>query len=382
MALVEVFSLRNKLPFYWRLTTSFDNEFETPNELDFEFTILDGLLSTVRTPELLESLTKVYSLDYNIGYIQEDYDIAQPFVEDFRKFLFKYSDQLNPKANVLEIGCGGAVLLKELKDSGLNCVGVDPSPTALRASEKYGFELVPSFFDSSAFSAKFDLIFHSDVLEHSFDPMEFISDQRKILNRDGIIVVSVPDATENIKHGDISIAMHQHLQYFSADSLRALMMNSGFEILEIRTAGYGGSLYCAARKIDHTKGNIQLGHLDLKTPLPNFQDSVNRFIQLLSHMEGNIGFYVPLRTLPYLCASGIDMKNCNFRFFDDTAHWHGCHFDGTAIPIENFQDIVKNPPDIIFIMSLTFEKPIKEKLLEHFGSQIRLITLRDVLTIE
>jgi 2-polyprenyl-3-methyl-5-hydroxy-6-metoxy-1,4-benzoquinol methylase len=382
MALVEVFSLRNKLPFYWRLTSSFENEFETPNVLDFKFTILDGLLSTVRTPELLESLTKVYSLDYNIGYIQEDYDIAQPFVEDFRKFLFKYSNQLNPKANVLEIGCGGAVLLKELKDSGLNCVGVDPSPTALRASEKYGFELVPSFFDSSAFSFKFDLIFHSDVLEHSFDPMEFISDQRKILNKDGIIIISVPDATENIKYGDISMAMHQHLQYFSADSLRALMMNSGFEILEIRTAGYGGSLYCAARKIDHKKGKTQLDHLDLKTTLPNFQDSVNRFSQLLSHMEGDIGFYVPLRTMPYLCAAGIDMMNCNFRFFDDTAHWHGCHFDGTAIPIENFQDIVKNPPDIIFIMSLTFEKPIKQKLLEHFGSQIRLITLRDVLTIE
>ncbi len=382
MALVEVFSLRNKLPFYWRLTTSFDNEFETPNVLDFEFTVLDGLLSTVRTPELLESLTKVYSLDYNIGYIQEDYDIAQPFVEDFRKFLFKYTDQLNPKANVLEIGCGGAVLLTELKDSGLNCVGVDPSPIALRASEKYGFDLVPGFFDSSAFLAKFDLIFHSDVLEHSFDPMEFISEQRKILNKDGIIVISVPDATENIKYGDISMAMHQHLQYFSADSLRALMMNCGFEILEIRTAGYGGSLYCAARKIDHTQGNTQLGHNDLTTTLPNFQDSVNRFSQLLSHMEGEIGFYVPLRTLPYLCAAGKDMMNCNYRFFDDTAHWHGCHFDGTAIPIENFQDIVKNPPDIIFIMSLTFEKPIKQKLLEHFGSQIRLITLRDVLTIE
>ena len=379
---MEVFSLRNKLPFYWRLTTSFENEFETPDVLDFEFTILGDLLSTVRTPELLESLTKVYSLDYNIGYIQEDYDIAQPFVEDFRKFLFKYSNQLNPKANVLEIGCGGAVLLKELKDSGFNCVGVDPSPTAFRASEKYGFELVPSFFDSSAFSVKFDLIFHSDVLEHSFNPKEFIAEQRKILNKDGIIIISVPDATENIKYGDISMAMHQHLQYFSADSLTALMMNNGFEILEIRTAGYGGSLYCAARKTDHTKENTKLSHLDLKATLPNFQDSVNRFSQLLSHLEGDIGFYVPLRTMPYLCAAGKDLMNCNFRFFDDTAHWHGCHFDGTAIPIENFQDIVKNPPDIIFIMSLTFEKPIKQKLLEHFGSQIRLITLRDVLAIE
>ena len=206
-----------------------------------------------------------------------------------------------------------------------------------------------------------------------------MAEQRTILNKNGIVVISVPDATESITYADISMAMHQHLQYFSIDSLRNLMIDSGFEILEIRPAGYGGSLYCAARLTEESNENIRNKSLNTENQLPNFQDSVNRFIQLLSNLEGEIGFYVPLRTMPYLSAAGIDMKSCEYRFFDDTAHWHGKHFDGTAIPIENFQDIVENPPDVIVIMSLTFEKQIKERLTKEFGNQITVVTLREML---
>jgi hypothetical protein len=157
------------------------------------------------------------------------------------------------------------------------------------------------------------------------------------------------------------------------------MIDSGFEILEIRPAGYGGSLYCAARLIDEPNVNIRINSLDSENQLPNYQDSVNRFTQLLSKLDGEIGFYVPLRAMPYLCAAGIDMRSCKYRFFDDTAHWHGKHFDGTAIPIENFQDIVENPPDVIVIMSLTFEKQIEERLTKEFGNQITVFTLREML---
>ena len=379
MAVVENFDLGYKLPFYWRLTSSFESESQIPEVLDFAFTNLNGVISAARTSELLRSLTKVYSLDYNIGYIQEDYDIAQPFTEDFRKFLFKYSRTLKSEANVLEIGCGGAILLKELMEHGFNVVGIDPSPTAFRAARKYGFKLIQSFFRANDFSNKFDLIFHSDVLEHAFDPHEFIAEQRAILNKNGIIVISVPDATESLTYGDISMAMHQHLQYFSIDSLKNLMIESGFEILEIRPAGYGGSLYCAAQLMDESSEKIRFKSLDSENQLPNFQESVNKFSQLLSKLEGEIGFYVPLRAMPYLCAAGVDMKSCNYRFFDDTEHWHGKHFDGTAIPIENFQDIVENPPNTIVIVSLTFEKQIKDRLTKEFGDQITVVTLREVL---
>ena len=374
-----VFNLGGKLPFYWRLTTSPIGHPDVPEELEFSLTNDKGLISMVRTPELLENLAKVYELDYNIGYIQEEYDIAQPFVDDFRKFLFKYTNALTSNSTILEIGCGGAILLYELKELGFRTFGVDPSPTAIRAANKYGFNLVPKFFAAELFTEKFDLVFHSDVLEHAFDPRKFIDEQIKVLMPRGVMIISVPNAEENIENADISMAMHQHLQYFSKESLGRLMESAGFEILEIRAADYGGSLYCAARRKEEYKVNIQNHDSEKIYELPNFKDSIDKFRNALETAEGEIGFYVPLRAMPYLSAISVDMKNSEYRFFDDTTHWHGHHFDGTNIPIESFQDILKRPPNTIFIMSLTFERQIKTKIVSQFGDQITVLSLREIL---
>ncbi len=377
---MELFHLSNNLPFYWRLANSTVAHPEVPQELEFSLFNDQGLISLVRTPKLLQNLTKVYELDYNIGYIQEDYDIAQPFIADFRNFLFKYCHVLAPNSEILEIGCGGAILLHELKELGFKVSAADPSPTAIRAASKYGFSLVPKFFSSELFSEEFSLIFHSDVLEHAFEPKNFIDEQRKVLKPDGLIIISVPNAQENIEFGDISMAMHQHLQYFTPDSLSRLMQRAGFEILEIRAADYGGSLYCAARKTDLQQSKPDTISSSQAYELPNFSDAIERFRSALESAGREIGFYVPLRALPYLTAVHANLRNSDYRFFDDTKHWHGNYFDGTNIPIESFQDIIERPPKTIFIMSLTFEKQIKSKIMSHFGDEIAIICLRDLVS--
>jgi 2-polyprenyl-3-methyl-5-hydroxy-6-metoxy-1,4-benzoquinol methylase len=380
VAIVEVFQLGNKLPFYWRLTTSTLAYPGVPEELDFSLTNDQGLVSVVRTPELLENLAKVYELDYNIGYIQEDYDIAEPFIADFRKFLFKYSSALPLNSEILEIGCGGAILLNELTELGFRTFAVDPSPTAIRAAEKYGFKIIPKFFAPELFSETFSLVFHSDVLEHAFDPRKFIDEQRTVLKPNGLIIISVPNAQESLEYSDISMAMHQHLQYFTPESLSKLLESAGFRILEIRAADYGGSIYCAARRKEESETDLVKNNSKKVYELPNFKDSIDKFRSALETANGEVGFYVPLRAMPYLSAISVDMKKSNYRFFDDTTHWHGHHFDGTNIPIESFQDILKKPPKTIFIMSLTFEKQIKSKISSHYGDKITIVTLRDILS--
>ena len=158
------------------------------------------------------------------------------------------------------------------------------------------------------------------------------------------------------------------------------MESAGFEILEIRAADYGGSLYCAARRVDEYEVNLVEQNSIEPYKLPNFKDSIDKFRSTLETADGAIGFYVPLRAMPYLSAISVDMKNSEYRFFDDTSHWHGHHFDGTNIPIESFQDILKRPPNTIFIMSLTFEKQIKEKIVSQFGDEITVVSLREILS--
>jgi hypothetical protein len=64
------------------------------------------------------------------------------------------------------------------------------------------------------------------------------------------------------------------------------------------------------------------------------------------------GFYMPLRSAPYLAA--FDAMRPGVRVFDDTAHWHRGQIDGLPFAIENFADFAANPPASVFVMSLTF----------------------------
>ena len=93
---------------------------------------------------------------------------------------------------------------------------------------------------------------------------------------------------------------------------------------------------------------------------------------------GSLGFYAPLRALPYLAI--LKIRN-GFRFFDDTHHWYGRCFDGLDVMIENFDDLKARPVDALFIMSMTFGEKIVNRISEGNIQCDRIITLKQVLDV-
>lgn len=60
--------------------------------------------------------------------------------------------------------------------------------------------------------------------------------------------MAVPDCTKSIEMGDISIAIHEHVNYFDEISIRNVIELAGFYPLIIKKAPNGGVLFCAATK--------------------------------------------------------------------------------------------------------------------------------------
>ena len=85
----------------------------------------------------------------------------------------------------------------------------------------------------------------------------------------------------------------------------------------------------------------------------------------------SVGFYMPLRAMPYLAHLPLFR---GLRIFDDTPHWHGHYFDGVDVPVENFEDFRAKPVDELFVMSLTFAEVVKSKV-EALGSGANITTL-------
>lgn len=369
-----------RLPFYWRVTDSPLEQSIVPNVLPFELTFdaALGVFHQKRNRRVLECLATIYQKEPNIGHNQEASNWKDSYGNDFYECIARaISSGSNKPKRVLEIGVGGCVILEKFKNNGYDVLGIDPSPFSSREGQKKGINVVQDFYPSKKILGTFDLVYHSNVLEHINDPVGFLRYQYDQLNDGGNVVFAVPDCTAPLRHGDVSILYHQHLTFFTKDSLLRMTQEAGFTDVDVRTAGYGGNLYCVGKKRkDRKRHNVSYGKLGT-SPLLRFVRSHKRLMSNFSHYlthvlndrKRSFGIYAPLRALPYLAMMN---RYDGFRFFDDTSYWHRKYFDGITIMIENFDDLKRTPVTDVLIMSPTFGDIINGKIRAHFGRKVRV----------
>ena len=366
-----------RFPFYWRTTGLLDDKVDYPTKVMSFNLLLDeksGFFKQERSKELLATIEEIYQLDHNIGILQEGADEITTYGRDFFDFIdlaMQASDiDTSQSFSVLDIGCGGGIALSQIRNkySNAKVIGIEPSPLAKRASQKFGFELIEEFYPpkqrSRVSGAK--IILHYDVLEHINDPLIFLEDIYRDLSADGIVIFSVPDCTTAIENGDISMLIHEHLNYFSVDSLTFLVRQAGFSNVNVVQGDHGGTLLCSAMKGKQKSGVV----LELAGELLKFQRFKEKHkvlaaklqTTLLENCGKTIGLYFPLRAIPYI--SVLDIQG-EFRFFDDSSAFRNKYLDGfEKIVIEGFEDLKSNPVDTIIIMTHTYGASIAQRIAE------------------
>lgn len=357
-----------KLQFYYRNTVQPNMPTNiVPDFVEFEYGFIEDLQLIIqnRKKTTLSCLDIIYKYSFNVGYLQEGHDLASKYGLDFIDYIVKSINNSSPDAvRISEIGAGGCYILRKLKEKGFEVVAIDPSPIAHDKGREFGIEVVPEFYPSSNYIPKSDVIIHYDVLEHIDNRTEFLKSNLNELNENGLVVFAVPDCTNNIKTGDISMFIHQHLNYFDQDSLSNLMESEGFELIDVSKSKYGGVLYCCARKNNNKKYINKQG----SEKINNFQElsikNINKVREFINEglFTGNtLGCYIPLRALAYLSTIGVKE---NLRFFDDDKGIYNKYFDGFPIPIENRNDLINNPVTHLLIMSSAFGEKIAKELIE------------------
>lgn len=140
--------------------------------------------------------------------------------------LDKFRDYINPEDVVLDFGCGGGYLLKNI-----NC------------KEKIGIEINDSArakaLDSGASCYKYatevddnrvDLIISNNALEHTTHPLRELQELYRILKPGGRIVFVVP--CEAIKNKYNPDDVNYHLYSWSPMCLGNLFNEAGFNVME------------------------------------------------------------------------------------------------------------------------------------------------------
>jgi 2-polyprenyl-3-methyl-5-hydroxy-6-metoxy-1,4-benzoquinol methylase len=161
-----------------------------------------------------------------------------------------YSDikKYNPEAKtILEIGGSTGYYLNGLKLRGYDVIGSELSADAVNlAKEWYNIKMYEAEFPPTSYEGSFDVIIIHHVIEHVIDPINFITEAKKYLSKNGIIIIETP----NVNSIGIKIfGRHYpvfcppgHLNYFSKTTIKKLLGNDS--AVKLITTSYSGqSLY-------------------------------------------------------------------------------------------------------------------------------------------
>lgn len=198
-----------------------------------------GVLKTTPQPEP-ENLSRYYeSEDYishtdgKRSFFEKVYHfVKQKALKDKIEIINKYTHH---KGSLIDIGAGTGDFLIKAKKEGWDIDGVEPNDKAVRFASEKGILLkkdITKLKDNSA-----DVITMWHVLEHVSDIEQYIKEIRRILKKDGVIIVAVPNFKSYDAHyyGKYWAAydVPRHLWHFSREAIKNIFNGKGFNIIKV-----------------------------------------------------------------------------------------------------------------------------------------------------
>ncbi|OGY12671.1 MAG: hypothetical protein A3A58_00210 [Candidatus Blackburnbacteria bacterium RIFCSPLOWO2_01_FULL_41_27] len=163
-------------------------------------------------------------------YLQEGAQFKNIFVKRLQ-IIAKFSSP----GKILEVGSSVGTLLSLFKDEGWEVLGVEPSRFAAKQATGRGIPTKETTFEKTTLIGNsFDVVIFNHVLEHVEDPSRVLNKTCKVLKKDGLVLVDVPNFGSlnsriwGTKWGYLYPS--EHKWHFTKDSLSRLMSQSGFDV--------------------------------------------------------------------------------------------------------------------------------------------------------
>jgi SAM-dependent methyltransferase len=144
----------------------------------------------------------------------------------------------------LDVGCGGGGLLKCARDAGYEVEGIELSPSADVITREFGIpvhKLPLAEVVGQLRHRAFGVVSYFHVLEHVPDPVGELRLAKTLLGPQGVLVVEVPffDSLPWKVLGSRHRHFYRgHRSYFNRQSLEAILMATGFGVLEAGSVPY------------------------------------------------------------------------------------------------------------------------------------------------
>jgi 2-polyprenyl-3-methyl-5-hydroxy-6-metoxy-1,4-benzoquinol methylase len=163
------------------------------------------------------------------------------------KILFSFLPKIEAESTsnkLLDIGCGVGTISKELQNLGYDVMGIDFSSVAVEKAKEKGINAICRDVDGGGLDFPdnhFDVVWAGDVIEHVFDPISLFEEIRRVLKKDGVLLLTTPNDFNLrsrikifLKGVSIQSGIYRskrqckHHTYFSWELLEYMLEDTGF----------------------------------------------------------------------------------------------------------------------------------------------------------
>lgn len=168
-----------------------------------------------------------------------------PSLKDTAKFIvnkvheLEYFNKFDKDNKIMDYGCGTGWFSFSLMNHYKKVYALDFNKELLSylSNESNGIINVIQNYDLKNYQNYFDLVFSFDVFEHLINPLKQAILINESLKKNGTFIICVPNFNSYFFKVDISKHLYfdypAHLNYFSAKSIKYMMIKAGFKDIEV-----------------------------------------------------------------------------------------------------------------------------------------------------
>jgi len=275
------------------------------------------------------------------------------------------------KNQILEIGCNDIFLLKKLKHIAKNLAGIDP------IYDDYKQEIHPGIFVHGGFMESIDLdnlldnpvdlVITSHTFEHLTNPRSALESLKPYLAKKFDFIIEIPSSLRMVDQLRLDQIFHQHVSYYSPDSISALLKVIDATLVEV-TYNYG--LWGGTQILHFTNyvecsevKNFKLTYNDFSNSKAFFYNEIEAVKFKIEHAPGRVFAYGAAQMLPilqYHLGAPFDQIEA---IFDDNIDRIGKFFPGDNRRIKSFKEFEFRSNDTVLITALDSTKPLVQNLI-------------------
>jgi len=297
--------------------------------------------------------------------------------DEYAKFIIARK----PKGEIclLDIGSNDGSFMKACDAVGIRTYGIEPSQAHAHLTNKAGYKTMNAYFTDnikerlvqSGFPSRYDVITFNNVLANLDSPVRAVETARNILAQGGFIIIQTGYHPLQFAKGLFDYAYHEHLSFFSLDTLKIIAEKNGMYICDYTVNELRGGTVRAVLRMGKSSSVCIDERFTTYNELCSLQYLASASAQytreiLSSYKRAGrtvIGYGASHSTGVLVHSFGIESW-LDF-LVDENEGKHGLFMPGTELEVKSVEEIMTRVNCCIIVLAWQYYANIREKLVRN-----------------